>query len=209
LRIHWLLRRLTRERFDLPRRSAVFMAACEGAPLGWLVDFTDSAYCDYHPREGKNPEPEENCLTTAADADALRTKALERLRDAAASGALAAAKNLAYLLFRWRAFADDDGAEVMAWVNAQMDNDAMVATFAKAFTSYSWSQGLGIDGLGDMVAKRKTEANVGSLDKILDRDKLRARVEAVAAAGTLSPGENEAVQEFLEAWKKLDRKERR
>jgi hypothetical protein len=50
---------------------------------------------------------------------------------------------------------------------------------------------------------------VGSLDKILDRDKLRARVEAVDAAGTLSPGENEAVQEFLEAWKKLDRKERR
>jgi predicted KAP-like P-loop ATPase len=136
LRIRWLLRRLTRERFDLPRRSAVFMAACGGAQLGWLVDFADSAYCDYHPRDGKNPEPEQNCLTTTADADMLRVKALERLRGAAASGELAAANNLAYLLFRWRALAGDDGAEVKAWANAQMDIDAMVATFAKAFTSY-------------------------------------------------------------------------
>jgi predicted KAP-like P-loop ATPase len=53
LRIHWLLRRLARERFDLARRSAVFMTACEGAPLGWLVDFAESAYTDYHPRDEK------------------------------------------------------------------------------------------------------------------------------------------------------------
>jgi hypothetical protein len=58
-----------------------------------------------------------------------------------------------------------------------------------------------------MVARRKPEANVGSLEKILDREKLHARVKAVATAGTLSPGENGAVQEFLEAWKKLERKE--
>jgi predicted KAP-like P-loop ATPase len=203
LRIHWLLRRLTGERFNLPRRSAVFMAACEAAQLGWLVDFTDSAYSDYHPREGKSPEPEENCLTTAADADVLRAKALERLRSAAASGELAAAKNLAYLLFRWRAFAGDDGAEVKAWVNTQIDNDAMVAIFAKAFTSHGWSHSFG--GLGDAVAKRTTDANVELFDKILDRDELRVRVEAVVAAGVLPPGEMEAVQEFLEAWRKRDR----
>ena len=39
LRIHWLLRRLTFERFDLAHRSAIFMTACKNAALGWLVDF--------------------------------------------------------------------------------------------------------------------------------------------------------------------------
>jgi predicted KAP-like P-loop ATPase len=41
LRIHWLLRRLTFERFDLVKRSALFMTACETAALGWLIDFSD------------------------------------------------------------------------------------------------------------------------------------------------------------------------
>jgi hypothetical protein len=160
------------------------------------------------PARREGPQLEENCLTTAADADALCTKALERLRSTAASGELAASKNLAYLLFRWRAFAADEGAEVKAWANAQMEHDAMLVTFARAFTSYSWSQGLGIDGLGDTVAKRKTRANVDSLDKILDRTKLRCHIEELAAAGTLSPSDGDAIREFLEAWQRHDKNPR-
>jgi hypothetical protein len=186
----------------------MFMAACERASLAWLIDFTDSAYADYHPRGGKSPQPEENCLTTAADADTLRLKMLERIREAAASGELAAAKNLAYLLFRWRDLARDDGVEVRKWTNVQMDDDATTATFAKAFTSYSWSQSLGIDGLGDAVAKRNTRANVDSLDQILDRAKLRARIEDLARAGTLSVGDGDAVREFLNAWRRHDENSR-
>ena len=44
LRIHWLLRRLTIERWDLVKRSAVLMAASNTAALGWLATFADSAY---------------------------------------------------------------------------------------------------------------------------------------------------------------------
>src|SRR6202042_1982359 len=50
LRIHWLLRSLTRDRFDLPARSKLFVMACKTASLSWLVDFARSAYNDYHPR---------------------------------------------------------------------------------------------------------------------------------------------------------------
>jgi predicted KAP-like P-loop ATPase len=208
LRIHWLLRRLTLERFDLARRSAVFVAACEGAGLSWLVDFVDSAFSDYHPREGKAPESEENCLTTSADADVLRNKAVERIRSASRSGELAASKKLAYLLFRWRAFAADDGAEVKAWTTAQMAYDSMIVTFAKAFTSYSWSQGLGMAGLGDTVAKRNTRANVDGLDGIIDKAQLRARVEELAARETFFGPDGEAIREFLEAWQRHDRNPR-
>jgi predicted KAP-like P-loop ATPase len=204
LRIHWLLRRLTLERFDLAARSAVFMAACGDAAFNWMVDFTDSAYDDYHPRQGKLPEPEANCLTTAADADALRTRALERIRHASVSGELAAIQGLAYVLFRWRAFADDEGVEVKAWTASKMEDDAMIATFAKAFTSYSWSQGLGMAGLGDTVAKRNIRANVDALESILDIAKLRARVEQVASSGTLPDSDMDAVRQFLDAWRRHD-----
>jgi hypothetical protein len=44
LRIHWLLRRLTRERFDLATRSAIFVVACG----------------DYYPVNDKPREPEAN-----------------------------------------------------------------------------------------------------------------------------------------------------
>ena len=85
----------------------------------------------------------------------------------------------------------------------QLKDDAMVATFAKAFTSHSWSQGMGMVGLGDTVAKRNTNANVDSLDKVLDRDELRKRVEEVAAKGGTDDAAK-AVSDFLTAWKKKD-----
>jgi predicted KAP-like P-loop ATPase len=44
LRIHWLLRRLTLERFVLAARSELFKAACQPAALSWLVHFATSAY---------------------------------------------------------------------------------------------------------------------------------------------------------------------
>jgi predicted KAP-like P-loop ATPase len=204
LRIHWLLRRLTRQRFDLARRSAVLMGACEMASLGWLVDLADSAYGDHHPREGKQAEPEQNCLTTTADASCLRAKALTRIRNAAKSGELAGHRQLGYLLYRWREFVEDDGEEVKQWTLEQLDHDDKVVNFAKAFTSHSWSQGLGIGGLGDMVAKRNTRANVESLNAVMDEERFRARVEELAATNTLVASDTEAIREFLEAWRQHD-----
>ncbi|MGH6848374.1 MAG: hypothetical protein ACREC0_13345 [Methylocella sp.] len=58
-----------------------------------------------------------------------------------------------YLLYRWRDFADDDGVEVKRWTGEQLASDEMAVRFAEAFTSYSWGQGMGIVGLGDMVGQ--------------------------------------------------------
>src|SRR5690606_24614451 len=39
LRYHWLIRRLTADRFTLEERTEAYLAATDGAALGWLVDF--------------------------------------------------------------------------------------------------------------------------------------------------------------------------
>jgi predicted KAP-like P-loop ATPase len=199
LRIHWLLRRLTLERFDLARRSAIFMAAVETAALGWLVQFASSAYNDYHPRPGKSPAAEDQCLTTAADAEAVRSQALARMRKAAASGELAQHKQLAYLLYRWRDFAEDDGAEVKRWTDEQLARDDLIVEFARAFTSHGWSQ-----SASDSVVQRTTLANVGHLEKIMDKARFRARVEDLAARGQLQTEAAAIITEFLNAWRRHD-----
>jgi predicted KAP-like P-loop ATPase len=201
LRVHWLLRRLTLDRFDLTTRSKVLMFAAEKSPLNWLIDFAQSAYRDYFPTEGKPPELEQKCLTTKEDALALRQLALSRIREASKSDILKKANSLGYLLFMWRDMASDDGVEVKAWTSKQMENDEMIAIFAKAFTSYSWSQSMGFAGLGDTVAQRHVRANIGHLDKIIDVPTLRARVEQLAFKGEAG----DPIGEFLSAWKRYDR----
>lgn len=201
LRLHWLLRRLTLERFSLAQRSALFMAACKDAPLGWLVDFSESAYNDHHPREGKNPSPEEKCLTLSADADELRRKELKSIRQAAKAGTLIDHRHATSLLFRWRDLTGKDGAAVKKWIKAQLKNDYAVVKIAKALTSYSWSQ-----GSGDRVAKRSTRASVDSLDQIMDAAEFRRRVEELAAKDTrLGSTDAETVRTFLNAWHKREK----
>jgi hypothetical protein len=134
----------------------------------------------------------------------LRFGTLERIRAAARTGELAAHQKLANLLYRWRDLGHDDGVEVKHWTGEQLASDKMVVRFAEALTSYSWSQGMGIAGLGDMVAKRNTRASVSHLDLIIERDHLRSRVEELAARQNLSKDHADVIREFLAAWKRHD-----
>ena len=204
LRIHWLLRRLTLEQFDLERRSTLLMVACETAALSWLMDFASSAFEDYHPRAGRQPEPEEKCLTTESDAQRLRGHALVRIRAAAELGELATHPKLGSLLYRWRDFAQDDGAEVKRWTDAQLAIDEGVARLAQALTSHGWGQ-----TVGDAVAQRITLANTSGLELIMDKDRLRARVEDLAAKATLPEADALAIADFLQAWRRQDQNGRR
>lgn len=200
LRLHWLLRGLTKERMPLDERSAIFRQACNTASLGWLADFTRSAWTDHHPRNGKEPEPPEKCLTTEADADELRILLRSRIEAAAADGALIAHRDLPFLLHWWVDLAADDGEAVRAWTSSAFATDDGVRQLAKAFTSYGWTQGMGFAGLGDVVAKRVTRVSPKGMDRLMDLEAFRLRVEAVAAAGA-----NPEVQEFLAAWQRADR----
>jgi predicted KAP-like P-loop ATPase len=205
LRLHWLTRRLTLERFSPAERSALLVTACETAPLGWLVRFSESVYRDHHPREGRNPKAEEDCLVLSADADRLRKKELKAVRDAAKSGTIIDHRQLPSLLYRWRDLSGKDGAEVKRWTKTQLKKDDAVAKLARAFTSYSWSQGMGMAGLGDRVSKRNTRANVDSLEMIMDKANFRKRVETLAGEkSSLDQVDVDIVRTFLKAWKEQD-----
>jgi hypothetical protein len=168
------------------------VTACNTASLGWLVNISDSAYREHRSGERKNPETGVNYLTTFADAEALHKLALKRIRAASKTGELLNHQNLAYLLFRW---SDEEAPDVQKWTAAQIKQDAGAIRFVKAFTADSW-----VHSKGDRVARRVTQADLKSIERILDKDLFRARLEGLAAGNVLSEDDSIAVRTFLKAW---------
>jgi predicted KAP-like P-loop ATPase len=197
LQIHWIIRKLTLEHCSIDERTAIFLAACREAQLGWLVDFTSSALRDYSPDE---PEPLEKCLVTQRASDELRARTITAIENAASNGMLLEHPQLASILFRWRDFSGPDATPVRAWIADQLANDIAAALLARAFTSESWSQGMGMFGLGDRVAMRSTRAAVDGLTSIMDVTAFRNRLQDIAASEALAAPYLDYVRVFLDAW---------
>lgn len=192
-RLHWLLRALTMDKMSLEERSSLFLQACTSASIGWLNHFSHSAWADYYPQEGNDPELPENCLTTEPTAKELRTILYSRIKNAADDGSLIECNKLLSLLYAWLDLNNDDATEVREWISSMLTTDHYVKKLAKAFTSYAWTQGLSYDGLGDIVAQRVTRVDIKGMAKLIDLDMFRPRVENIAVA-------DPDVHEFLEAW---------
>ena len=204
LRIHWLIHKLMFERCDLEKRSEIFMAACQTAQVGWLVDFTSSSISDHYPREGKEPEPPEKCLVKKERLPELKAQTVQTIKSAAANGGLISHPQLPYILFQWGTFAEDDNAMVKAWTSDQLKTGEAVSKLARAFTGESWSHALGMFGLGDRVAMRKVRASVDGLERIVDVGKFRRRLEEIERESTVDAEVKESVLVFLEAWRKRE-----
>src|SRR5258706_6682486 len=123
VRIHWLIRKLTFERCDVEERSKILMEACETAQIGWLVDFVSSAFLDYYPGEGREPEPKEKCLVKKDCIPGLKELVVKTIAKAAADGTLSRHCQLAYMLFQWGRFVDDDQRAVKTGTGRQMKSD--------------------------------------------------------------------------------------
>lgn len=202
LRIHWLIRRVADDRFTLEEKSAIYLAATEHAPLGWLVDFVSSAYEDHYPREGREVDLS-TALTTKEALPTLVDRALKSLRQAAQDESLLHRRDLMYCLFRWKEFAGDGGAEMKAWLADRMQRDDVLVLLARALTSESWTTGLGgFGGLGDRVSRRNVRVSIRSDFDLFDPDQFRTALERIAREQRQPAEDLEAVRVFMDAWAK-------
>jgi predicted KAP-like P-loop ATPase len=200
LRFHWLIRRLTKNRFSIDERTSLYLAATKKADLGWLVDFVSSARHQYDKNGNKAPTREEDCLVTEAALDPLTTGALNVIRAAAAGGSLLNHQDLVYILYRWRDFLSNP-VEVRAWIDGLLSDDRAVAILARAMTSRSWSAGMGGFGsLGDRVATPSAQVQISDETDIIDVKTFRSALERVRDKGKIEAKELEDVKTFLEAW---------
>jgi predicted KAP-like P-loop ATPase len=202
LRIHWLIRRVTNDRFTLDEKSALYLVATESASLGWLVDFVSSAYDDHHPRQGREVDLS-TALTTKEALPVLVERALASLRQAARDDSLLHRRDLMYCLYRWREFAGDGGAEMKAWLADRMQRDDVLIQLARALTSESWTTGLGGFGsLGDRVSRRQVRVSIRDDFDLFDPDQFRIALERIAREQRQPEEDLDVVRVFLEAWAK-------
>lgn len=201
LRYHWLIRRLTRDRFTIQERTEAYLEATKCAALGWLVDFVSSARGDYQEREGRQPTREEDRLTTEAALTELTHRALNAIRSAVVEGTLLGHADLLRILHRWVDFMGNDPSEVRAWTNRLLADPKAVAALAKAMTGESWSMGMGGFGsMGDRVAKRSVIAQIRDDTDIIDTTAFRKALETIQDDNALTDEEQNTVRDFLEAW---------
>ncbi|MCW6536310.1 KAP family P-loop NTPase fold protein [Sphingomonas lycopersici] len=198
LRIHWLLRRVLRERTTLEERSKILLAAAQSASLTWLGSLTTSAWEAYHPREGKERRSESECLLTERDADAIRANFLERVAAAATDGSLIKTPDVIRPVYAWLNLLED-GKPVRDWMAIQLESDAALAILARELTSQSWGQ-----SSEDLVSVRSDRASIEGLDRLVDLDQFRSKLVSLQARLEAGSAEVEVVSRFLKAWEYRD-----
>lgn len=199
LRFHWLIRRLTRDRFTLEERTSVYEHCLENASLRWLVDFVRSAVGCFR-ESNRHLIQEEDLLVTESALASLKEHALSALRAAAANGLLIHQPNLFGLLYRWREFRDGDPTEAKGWTSSLLGNEAALLIFVRGLISISWSANMGLDGLGDRVATPATQVAIENDMDILDLGAFRAALERIRAEAKLDSARLGEIKAFLDAW---------
>ncbi|HEX7929846.1 MAG TPA: P-loop NTPase fold protein, partial [Sphingomicrobium sp.] len=192
LRIHWLVNRAVTERFKEAERDAILSAAMETASLAWTCDFARRCHRTFHPDEqGKEREH----IVSEAVAYRFRDLALEKLRQAAADHTLANRSSIGPLLFLWEDWSSTE--EVRGWTDRELVNDALVITLADATSSVAWSHGMGLNGMGDRVARPSVRVNLKPYAELVDASRLEERVREVSERADLTDQQRQVVQTFL------------
>lgn len=199
LRYHWLIRRLTEDRFSIEERANLYLAATDQAAIGWLVDFVASALADY--REGNNRPPrEEDCLVTREALKSLKLRALDTIRTAA-KGSLLHHQDLSFILYRWRDFLDNDPVEVRSWTDGLMNDEKALVILARAMTSYSKSM-----SDGDRVYKTSANLQIREDTDIIDVERFLDGLKRIQDEASMDEDSMETVRVFLEAWECKDQR---
>lgn len=201
LRYHWLIRRLTRDRFNLEERTKVYLGAIKNSSLGWLEDFASSAISDYQERENRPQTREEDCLVSKDALPKITELALSAIRVAADNGSLLTHNDLLSILYSWRGFMDNDPSEVKAWTDELLKDPKATVVLVRAMTSDSWSMGIGGFGsMGDRVAKRTVRAQISDDTDILNVKEFRRTLNNILNSSELNKDEKDDVKQFLLAW---------
>lgn len=102
-----------------------------------------------------------------------------RFSAAAANGTLLAVAGLVENLIQWVGLGGE--AEVRAWTDDLLHDDAAIVRLAKAATQSSRSH-----AMGDRVMRERPIVHRPSLEKVIDVDRMITRLDAIAAGGPTS-----------------------
>ena len=197
LRVYGLLRSLlcNRTTIDQTRRSEMLVRCMKDASLRWLSDFARSAWIEHHPVESNSRSiPENEILLTNEDAGVLRETARHRIEASATGDKLIDETDLLYILHAWNVLKLDGSDEVRRFTMGAIANDRKIVKLAQAFLGKAYVHNIGVID----------RAQTSGIEKILDPDEFRARLNSLANVPSLSEEEKDIIKRFLEAWDMRD-----
>ena len=128
---------------------------------------------------GRDPDAKPNAagppLVDVAVCEKLEKTLRTRFRAAAATGKLLAEVGLVENLLQWVGLGGE--VEVRAWTDSMLGDDAGVVRLAKAATQISRSH-----AMGDRVMQERPIVHRQGLEKVVDVDRMMARLDAIAVA---------------------------
>ena len=170
-RLHWLINKLVRDRFDLERSSEILEQIVEVSSLGWAVDLAQRMREEYLFKEAGKHRP----LVNEASSQRIAASALQRLRLATRGSNIPFPERwLSRVLFAWLALCDNDEREVKSWTNRMLAYDKFVVLAAKAAT-----QVRRVHSNRDLVGTPEDFVDDKAFSKVLDMDRLMARAQAM------------------------------
>lgn len=167
--IYWFLK----QEPDQQKRGQLFMSAVRESQ-GLLLVVAEAQSNDRKEKEEKERQDPQSFLIDEASSEELKALAQERIRDAAASGALIKSTRLQYLLYRWKAW--NGPAEPTAWLRTAISSDDGLRRVLVEFLSRSTSHTMGarvglvhwkfdLKNLEEYIPAEDFEARVGELNQ--------------------------------------------
>jgi hypothetical protein len=172
----WFMMKSLLERLDESGRADVLRSAFASAESLQGLRF---ALMVFRTSLGRAPEEKSDSagppIVDVAVCEELEEALRTRFRAAAADGKLLAEVGLFENLIQWVSLGGE--AEVRAWTDGVLDDDAGIVSLAKAATQISRSH-----AAGDRVTRERPIVHRPALEKVTDIDRMIARLDAVASA---------------------------
>ncbi|MBV8548298.1 MAG: hypothetical protein JO126_02435 [Alphaproteobacteria bacterium] len=199
LRLHWLLNAL-RPRFTVKKRNELLTKALSDAPTACLLDFAERMDSEQKPSSNGTVTPEDERFVDAATAEALVKLAAERVEADANNNLLGKIEDLMRFLYAVRRMLPNGAEEVLKITSSALKDDDFVLNLAFSSVGQTWSQGMGMIGLGDLVAVGKSKINKTDISNVADLDVFMKRLIEVRDGGKLSADQQEGLKAFFQLW---------
>jgi len=206
LRLHWLLNAV-RRRTDASQRNALLTQALVDAPTTCLVDFAERMDSEQKPKAGGGVTPEGERFVDTDTANALVKMAMQRVKTDAKSNKLGKIERLMPFLYEiWRMLPNGP-EEVLQITKTALKDDDFVLNLAFSSVGQTWSQGMGMVGLGDLVAVGKSKVNKTDISNVIDLDAFMARLIEIRDSGKITEARQKALGAFFQLWEEAEKEE--
>ena len=190
-RLHWLVNKLVRDRFDLQRSSEILEHIFESSSLGWAVDLATRMRDEHLSKEPRRYRP----LVTDAAAERIAARALRRLRLATEGSSLPFPERwLGRVLFDWLSICENDASQVKAWTHRMLVSDEFVVQTAKTATQIRRTH-----LSGNRVSTIEYFVDEDAFSKVLDMEQLRTRARFIIQFPSTTLEIRKILERFLTA----------